>query len=58
MDLNTLLALLAKTALAGGGLGLIVYNIFKFLAAKLLDTRFAERLQNLKARQTHSRKKL
>ena len=27
------------------------YNIFKFLAAKWLDTRFAERLQNLKARQ-------
>lgn len=51
MDLDTFLALLAKIALAGGGLGLIVYNIFKFLAAKWLDTRFAERLQNLKARQ-------
>ena len=51
MDLDTFLALLAKIALAGGGLGLIVYNIFKFLATKWLDTRFAERLQNLKARQ-------
>ena len=44
MDLDTFLALLAKIALAGGGLGLIVYNIFKFFATKWLDTRFAERL--------------
>lgn len=51
MDLDTFLALLAKIAVAGGGLGLIIYNIFKFLATKWLDTRFAERLQNLKARQ-------
>lgn len=51
MDLDAFLALLAKVVLAGGGLGLIVYNIFKFLAARWLDARFAERLQNLKARQ-------
>ena len=51
MDLDTFLALLAKITIAGGGLGLIIYNIFKFLAAKWLDTRFAERMQNLKARQ-------
>lgn len=51
MDLDTFLALLVKIAVAGGGLGLIIYNIFKFLAAKWLETRFSERLQNLKARQ-------
>lgn len=46
--LNQLLKVIGGIVLAGGGLSLIIYQAFKYLAAKWLDARFEERLQALK----------
>jgi len=46
--LDLVLKLIGGIVLAGGGLSLIVYQVFKHLAAKWLDSRFKEKLQALK----------
>ncbi len=43
-----MLKLIGVIVVAGGGLSLIVYQAFKYLAVKWLDARFEERLQALK----------
>ncbi len=48
--IDTLLELIGTVVVAGGGLALIVYKVFKHLAAKWLDARFSERLQDLRHR--------
>ncbi len=49
--LEPLLQLVGAVVLAGGGLSLLVYGVFKHLAAKWLDARFDQRLQALKHEQ-------
>jgi hypothetical protein len=49
--LDPLLKFVGGIVIAGGGLSLIVYHAFKYLAAKWLDARFEERLQALKHEQ-------
>lgn len=46
--LAPILKFVGGIVVAGGGLSLIVYQTFKHLAAKWLDSRFEERLQSLK----------
>jgi hypothetical protein len=45
---NRALEIVGGVVVAGGGLSLIVYQVFKALAVKWLDARFEERLQALK----------
>lgn len=49
--LDPILKFVGSIVLAGGGLTLIVYQAFKHLAAKWLDARFEERLQELRHEQ-------
>jgi hypothetical protein len=46
--LDSALELVGAVVIAGGGLALLVYQAFKHLAAKWLDTKFDERLQDLR----------
>lgn len=46
--LDQALKLVGAVVVAGGGLALIVYQVFKHLAAKWLDAKFDERLQALR----------
>lgn len=46
--LDPILKLVGSIVIAGGGLSLIIYQIFKHFAVKWLDARFEERLQALK----------
>ena len=46
--LDSFLKLVGAVVVAGGSLSLLIYQIFKHLAAKWLDSRFDERLQALK----------
>lgn len=49
--LNPFFGFVGKVLLAGGGLSLIVYQVFKHLSVKWLDAKFDERLQDLKHKQ-------
>ena len=49
--IKTVASWISYIIVGGGGLSLIVYQIFKHLGAKWLDARFEERLQNLKHEQ-------
>lgn len=49
--LKEFLSAIGAIILAGGGLSLIVYQVFKHLATKWLDARFDQRLQALKHQQ-------
>ena len=46
--LDSVLHLVGAVVVAGGGLALLVYQAFKHLASKWLDTKFDERLQDLR----------
>ncbi len=46
--LDQVLKIVGALVVAGGSLSLIVYQVFKHLAAKWLDAKFEERLQTLK----------
>jgi len=48
--INTLLQAIGAVVIAGGGLALIVYQVFKLLSVKWLDSQFDARLQALKHR--------
>jgi hypothetical protein len=50
---NHVLAFIGAVLVAAGGLGVIVFQIFKHLGGKWLDARFDERLQKLKHEQAH-----
>src|SRR5690242_14921631 len=46
--LEEILKAVGAVVLAGGGMSLIVYQVFKHLAARWLESKFEERLQALK----------
>lgn len=55
MDTNAVFASISQyivsIIVAGGGLGVTAYALFRFLGSKWLESKFAERLQNLKSEQ-------
>lgn len=48
MDIDAIVAALAKYVAAGGGIVAISFSVFKVLGTKWLDNKFSERLQHLK----------
>lgn len=48
MDTTTVFSFIGKAIVLLGGLSLVIYEIFKHLTVKWLETRFDERLQSLK----------
>ncbi|HEY2676428.1 MAG TPA: hypothetical protein VGI65_05630 [Steroidobacteraceae bacterium] len=56
--INHVLALIGYVVVGGGGLSLIVYQVFKHLGSKWLDARFDERLQDLKHEQAQEIERL
>ena len=46
--LDSVLKVIGFIVIAGGGLSLIVFHVFKYLGEKWLDSKFEERLQALK----------
>lgn len=55
MDANSAFAAFSQyivsVVVAGGGLALVSFGLFRFFGSKWLESKFAERLQNLKAEQ-------